>query len=186
MLNSYLCYREMLWGNIRKKEVNTMDPDHILLVLKMGFYWEKLYNILSSHLNSCTTDAKPTPSNYHKAWMWRPAEWVPVVEMVDSVCHAKMMAAGCIPPFFHRTNSKIPESVHRNIFHSSAQWKCFTQSSWRTHRFPPYLCFDMNPFSLRWWRVLPLTSQGQACGWTCLEITHLPPGFWRIPSLFSL
>lgn len=41
ILNNYLCYGEMLWGNIRTKEANTRDPDHILLVLKMGFYWEK-------------------------------------------------------------------------------------------------------------------------------------------------
>lgn len=81
-----------------KKEVNTRDPDHILLVLKVGFYWEKLYNILSSNLNSCTTDAKPAPSGYPKAWIWCPGECVPVVEMVDSVPRGWQLDASLLFP----------------------------------------------------------------------------------------
>lgn len=76
--------------------------------------------------------------------------------MVDIVCHARKMAAGCIPPFSTGKTARSLRVHTGSIFHSSAQWKCFRQSSWGTHRFPRYLCFA--------WIHFPWSDE-ECCPW---------------------
>lgn len=99
--------------------------------------------------------------------------------------HAREMAVGFIAPLSTAWEKRQdPWGCTGGIYSLAAlSENALTQMGWRIHRFPPSLCFGKNPFSLRWCRVLPLTSQqqDQARGWARLEIPSLSFGSWRIP-----